>query len=141
MNIMTSKILGGIGALLIFLVVLPQVSVFGVLPLVGLILILVSLWGMAGYYKEAGVFNNALYSGIIAIAGVVATVAAALFAALGFINAIFPNWNGDWTTLTNINPADINPTVIMNNIGSFSSSCPDCCGNPFRDLRLSRLLR
>ncbi len=119
MNVMTSKILGGIGALLVFLVVVPQISVFGIVPLVGLILILIALWGLAGNYKESGIFNNALYSIIIAIVGVIATLAAAVVAAVGFINAVFPNWNGDWTSLTNLNPADINPSVVLSNIGSF----------------------
>ena len=65
MTLESSKNLGGVGALLIFitlpLLFLPRVGGFAlILPLIGTILLLVALKGFADYYREAGIFNNAL---------------------------------------------------------------------------------
>ncbi len=95
MDISTAKSLGGIGALLMFVGVLPYIGTYGIIPLVGLILLLVGAKGLADHYTEAGIFNNALYGVVIAIAGVVIAVALAFFA---FVNA----FNDLGLTLTNI---------------------------------------
>ena len=86
MTLETSKNLGGIGALLIFLGpllgLIPRVGGWtGVLSLIGGILVLIALKGFADYYKEAGIFSNALYAIIIVIIGAVVT-AALVFIAL-----------------------------------------------------------
>jgi uncharacterized membrane protein len=72
-----SRNLGGVGAILLLVGTLPYVSSysFGILVLVGLILILIGLNGLANVYRERGIFNNSLY-GVIAgiVGGVVAAV-------------------------------------------------------------------
>jgi uncharacterized membrane protein len=122
MTLETSKTLGGVGAILMFIGIIPYISYFGVIELIGLILVFVALYNLAGYYSERGIFNNALYgllAGIVGgvIAGVV-VVYAVLTSLTDFLYQIFPTWNGDWATLSgltpdtsNINPADILPFV------------------------------
>jgi uncharacterized membrane protein len=102
LNFETSKILGGVGAILIFVsVLLSYASVFsGVLSLVGLILVLIALKGFADYYNEAGIFNNALYGVITIIVGAMVTVALVFIAAVDLISELglsFANI-GDWST-------------------------------------------
>jgi uncharacterized membrane protein len=106
MDLDTSKNLGGIGALLL---VISGVGIFGtayvgVLGLIGIILVLIALKGTSDYYKEAGIFNNALYSIIIAIIGGVAFVGSIIASILYFVSSL-PSWaqtyidNGDWNGL------------------------------------------
>jgi uncharacterized membrane protein len=102
MNFETSKNLAGIGAILLFVGILPYVNTYFVLPLAGLILLLIGLKGLSEYYNEAGIFNNALYGTIAAIVGIVIVGAIAIVALLGLFNVIYPSWNGDWTTLSSI---------------------------------------
>lgn len=52
MQIETSKTLGGVGAILMFLGVIPFISYYGIIELVGLILVMVSLYNLASYYTE-----------------------------------------------------------------------------------------
>ena len=112
MNFDTSKNLGGVGAILIFVsVLLSYASAFsGVVSLVGLILVLIAFKGFADYYNEAGIFNNALYGVITAIVGGIATVAVVFIAAVDFVSELglsFANvadWSAelaamDWTTV------------------------------------------
>jgi uncharacterized membrane protein len=108
MSLETSKILGGIGAILMFIGVIPVVSSYGVIELIGLILVMVALYNLASYYAEGGIFNNALYGLIAGIVGVVAAVGVVFIAVLtsltNFIETIFPGWNGDWTALSGLTP-------------------------------------
>lgn len=60
MTFESSKTLGGIGALLMFIGVFPYINYFGIIPLIGAILVLVALHGFARIYKESGIFDNAL---------------------------------------------------------------------------------
>jgi uncharacterized membrane protein len=67
MELESSKNLGGVGALLIFigplLTALPGIGGYtGLLSLVGAILVLIAFKGFADYYRESGIFNNALYA-------------------------------------------------------------------------------
>ncbi len=116
MNFETSKYLGGVGALLMFIGVIPFISFYGILELVGAILVIVAMKGFADYYNEAGIFNNTLYAIIMAIVGAVAFVAIALVAFVDFFTTLGINlgisnindWatqisNIDWTTATNMN--------------------------------------
>ena len=121
MSIETSKILGGVGALLMFIGIIPYINYFGVIELVGLILVMVALYNLASHYKEGGIFNNALYGLIMGIVGVVIAVAVVFITVLSsltdFLYAIFPNWNGDWTTLSSLSPNLSN--ITLDNIMPF----------------------
>jgi len=108
MQIETSKMLGAVGALLMFIGIIPYINYFGVIELVGLILVMVALNSLAGHYKEGGIFNNALYGLIIAIVGGVVSIATIVIIVLSaltdFLYALFPDWNGDWTALSGLTP-------------------------------------
>jgi len=108
MLIETSKILGGVGALLMFIGIIPHINYFGVIELVGLILIMTALYNLALYYKERDIFNNALYGLIIGIVGGVISIAVVIITVLtsltDFLYAVFPDWNGDWTALSGLTP-------------------------------------
>ena len=108
MLIETSKILGGIGALLMFIGIIPYINYFGVIELVGLILVMVALYNLGSYYKEGGIFNNALYGLIMGIVGGVISIAVVVITVLSsltdFLYTIFPDWNGDWNALSGLTP-------------------------------------
>ncbi len=116
MNIETSKNLGGIGAILLFIGVLPWIAPYGwILSLVGLILALIGFKGFADYYHEGGLFNNALYAVIAGIVGVVAVVAVAIVGLAGFLTAIGINI-ADWTNAaawTAIDPTALSLNIVM----------------------------
>jgi uncharacterized membrane protein len=85
MTLQSSKTLGGIGALL--MVISPfLISGFTLLVgLIGLILVLIAMKGLADHYMDAGIFNNSLYGVIISIIGVVIFLAALFVTALSFL--------------------------------------------------------
>lgn len=121
MNFETSKNLGGVGAILMFIgFIMPFLQAFGsVLSLIGLILVLVGLKGLADYYNEAGIFNNFLYGSIAGVVGVVIAGITAVFAVLtslsSFIQGLYPGWSGDWTTIPS-SPPDVSmldPSALM----------------------------
>ena len=116
MNIESNKTLGGIGALLMFIGILPYVNYFGIIELIGAIMVLVALHGFAGYYKEQGIFNNALYGIIAGIVGVVLAIAIGLAIILpsikDFILKIYPSWNGDWSTISSLSGTTPNTANI-----------------------------
>lgn len=120
MSIETSKILGGIGALLMFLGILPYINFFGVIVIIGLILVMIALYNLGSYYKEGGIFNNALYGVIMGIVGGGISVAVAIVTVLtsltDFLYDIFPDWNGEWTALSGLTPDPSN--FSMGNIGT-----------------------
>jgi uncharacterized membrane protein len=89
MTIETTKNLGGVGAILLFIGVIPWTWPYGwLLALVGLILAMISFKGLADYYKEAGVFNNALYAVILGIVGVVVFIGIFFIAAVGLLTEL-----------------------------------------------------
>ena len=108
MSIETSKILGGVGALLMFIGIMPYINYFGAIELVGLILVMVALYNLASYYREGGIFNSALYGLIMGIVGGVISIAALVITVLtsltDFLHTIFPDWNGDWRALSGLTP-------------------------------------
>lgn len=108
MVIGTSRILGGVGALLMFIGILPYVNYFGVIELIGLILVMVALYDLGSHYREGGIFNNALYGLIIGIVGGVVSIAIVIITVLSsltdFLYTLFPDWNGDWTALSGLTP-------------------------------------
>ncbi len=115
----TSKTLGGVGAILMFIGIIPVLNTYGVIELVGIILVMVALYNLGGYYAERGIFNNALYGLIAGIVGGVIAVAAVFLTVLSsltdFLYSIYPNWNGDWSTLSNLTPdlANLSVDAIM----------------------------
>jgi uncharacterized membrane protein len=115
MTIETSKILGGVGALLMFVGIIPVLNSYGVIELIGLILVMVALYNLGSYYTERGIFNNAFYGliagivgGVIAVGTVILTVLTAL---TDFIYTIYPSWNGDWSALSGLTPDPTNLTL------------------------------
>jgi uncharacterized membrane protein len=108
MQIETSKILGGVGALLMFIGILPYINYFGAIEIIGLILVMVALYNLASHYREGGIFNNALYGLIIGIVGSVISIVVVIIAVLtsltDFLYELFPDWNGDWATLSGLTP-------------------------------------
>jgi uncharacterized membrane protein len=108
MSIETGKILGGVGALLMFIGIIPYINYFGVIELVGLILVMIAMNNLASHYGERGIFNNALYGLIVGIAGGVISIAVAIIVILtslkDFLYTLFPDWNGDWTALSGLTP-------------------------------------
>jgi len=121
MSIETSKILGGVGALLMFIGIIPYINYFGAIELVGLILVMVALYNLASHYRESGIFNNALYGLIIGIIGGVISIAAVIIVVLpsltDFLYTIFPDWNGDWMALSGLTPDTSN--LSLDNIMPF----------------------
>jgi uncharacterized membrane protein len=88
------KNIGGVGALLLFITILPYVNVinfFGVLSLIGIILLLIAAKGLANFYNEGGIFNNALYGTVLSIVGVVAFVGILFYSLLSLFSG--------WTTI------------------------------------------
>ena len=116
MTFESSKTLGGIGALLMFIGVFPYISYFGIIPLIGVILVLVALHGFARIYKESGIFDNALYGIIAGIVGVVLSIAIGIAIVLpnikDFLLKLFPSWNGDWSTITSLSGMTPNTSNI-----------------------------
>lgn len=108
MSLEIGKILGGVGALLMFIGVFPYINYFGIIEFVGLVLVMVALYNLASHYKEEGIFNNALYGLITGIVGVVISIVLIIIVVLNsltdFLYALYPDWNGDWTTLSGLTP-------------------------------------
>jgi uncharacterized membrane protein len=101
MTFESSKNLSAIGALLMVIGFLGAVIPYaGILSLLGLILLLIGLKGLSSYYQEDGIFNNAFYSIITAIVGVVIAVATLIVTALSALATIGIDLNdiSDWTT-------------------------------------------
>jgi uncharacterized membrane protein len=106
----SSKILGGIGAILLFIGVITFFAqpFLAILGLIGIILVLVAMHDLANYYKESGIFNNALYGFIAGIVGIVVTGITFVYlffytsVLTDFLYKIYPGWNGDLSTLSGL---------------------------------------
>jgi uncharacterized membrane protein len=107
-SLSNAKILGGIGSLLSLIgVFIP--STFGILSLIGFILVFIAVKMIADATKESGIFNNFLFSFILCIIAIVA----ALF--IGFITLSSVGGLQFFMDLQNLamsNPTD--PMVIWN---------------------------
>ena len=106
-----------------FIGIIPVISSYAIIELIGLILVMVALYNLASYYTERGIFNNALY-GLIAgiVGGVIAAVVvfvSVITSLTDFLYQIFPTWNGDWTALSGLTPdvSNLNPTDILPFVG------------------------
>jgi uncharacterized membrane protein len=120
MDFQTYKMLGGIGALLLLLgcVAFFSPAAGGLLGLIGLILILVALNGFSDHYKERGIFNNALYSIILLIVGIVITIGITIFVALNFLASLGLDL-ADWQSFQTVDWAGLmTPDKIMELAGN-----------------------
>jgi uncharacterized membrane protein len=108
LDLESSKNLGGIGAILLLVGTLPVLSSysFGVLALVGIVIILVALNSLANIYKERGIFNNSLYGLIVGIVGAVIAVVVIVVAVLSnlktLLEQVYPSWNGQWSSISSL---------------------------------------
>ena len=120
MNLESSKTLGGYrGAIL---VLVGAVAFFfdtflTAIALIGLILIVVAMKGLADYYKENGIFTGTLLGFIVEIVGGVVTAALAIYIVFftsiftDFVHQIYPGLNGDWSSLANMTPTIDTSTI------------------------------
>ena len=119
MTLESSKNLGGIGALLMVIGCLGFLGAYtGILSLIGLILVLISLNGLANHYGERGIFNYALYGILTAIAGGVVTVAIAFVALLGFLADIGISL-ADLADVTALSRIDWSALISLESVWSF----------------------
>jgi len=118
MSFESNKTLGGIGAILILIGSIVTSYTFGVLTLIGVILVFIALNGLANYYKERGIFTNAIYSLVAGIVGVVAAASAALYIVFdttiltNLLRNIYPTWNGSWSTISSLRGTTPNTSNI-----------------------------
>ena len=125
MTFESSKNLSAVGSLLI---VIGAVSGFatsfsGILSLVGIILLLIGLKGLAEHYKEEGIFKNALYSVITAVVGcvvgigIIATTAVAALADIGIEWANIEDWGNIGTDVGTVF-TDLDFSAIVTLLGA-----------------------
>ena len=125
MTFESSKNLSAVGALLLVIgAVLGFVWSFsGIVSLIGIILLLIGLKGLANFYKEDGIFNNALYSIIIGIVGcvvgvgVVAVSAVSALADIGIDWANIEDWANVGTDVANV-VTDFDFSAIVTLLGA-----------------------
>ncbi len=127
MTFESSKNFSAVGALLIVIgVILGFVWSFsGIVSLIGIILLLIGLKGLANFYKEEGIFNNALYSIIIAIVGCVVGIGVIVITAVSALADILPgidltnieDWGNVGTDVTTLF-ADIDFSSIFGLLGA-----------------------
>jgi uncharacterized membrane protein len=122
MTLESSKTLGGIGAILMFVGVLPTINYIGIIEIVGLIIVLFALRNLANFYSEGGIFRHAIYGVAVAVVGAfivgVLAFAVVLSNIKDLVTQLYPGWNGDWSTLqgmtantTNFDPTNIFPLI------------------------------
>lgn len=122
MTLESSKNMGGIGALLMVIGVLPILGAYtSILSLIGFILVLIALNGLANYYSERGIFNYALYGILTAIAGGVITVAIVFVSLLDFLSDIGISL-ANLTDATAISRIDWQSIVTLDTVWPFLAS-------------------
>jgi uncharacterized membrane protein len=103
MTLESSKNLSAVGSLLIVIGAAAGfvVSFSGIVSLIGIIMLLIGLKGLANYYKEEGIFNNALYSIIIAIVGCVVSIGIIAASAVTALADLGIDWANieDWANI------------------------------------------
>ncbi len=116
MTIETSKYLGGIGAILMLVGLFPYISFYGIVELVGIILIMAALYGFAGFFKDRGIFNYALYGILIAIIGIIIAAVLAVIIVLPnitpFITTLYPSWDGQLSSIPSLSSMTPNTNAI-----------------------------
>lgn len=124
MNLETCKYLGGVGAILLIIGSLAGIGYgfAGLLDLVGLILVLIALGGLAGQYKESGIFNNVIYGIVSVIIGAVVFGLLIFFVLVNFLTSLpgysSVNWsdpNSISNFFTNLvsNPSNYNSLLTV----------------------------
>jgi uncharacterized membrane protein len=124
MTLESDKTLGGVGALLVVIGFLGFFAngYVAILALVGIIITLIGLKGMADHYNEAGIFNNALYGLITLIIGGVAFIATLVIVIIMAISSLDIDWANpaaiqtyftDFTNIWNIIGAAIGALVVL----------------------------
>ena len=123
MTLESNKYLGGIGALLMFLGIFPYIDTFGIVEIIGAIMILVALHGLANIFSERGIFSNAIYGIITGIVGAIVAAGIAIAIVLPnlstFLMKIYPSWNGSWSSISSLSGMTPNTSNI-----SFSDIAP-----------------
>ncbi len=119
MTLETSKNIGGVGAILMFIGVLPLFAYTWIISLIGLIMVLVAVKGISDNYSEGRIFNNAMYAFIAVIAGVVVVVAIAFLALVSFFTALGLDLASvqDWNTLAAIDWTTVGFNVVWQFVG------------------------
>jgi len=125
MTFESSKNLSAVGSLLIVIGAASgfATSFSGILSLVGIILLLIGLKGLAEHYKEEGIFKNALYSIITAVVGcvvgigIIATTAVAALADIGIEWANIEDWGNIGTDVGTVF-ADFDFSAIATLLGA-----------------------
>ena len=122
MNFENSKVLGGVGGILMFIGIMVIPYTFGLLELIGAILVLIAAKGFSDYYREAGIFNDTLYAIIMTVVGIVAFAVIAFLALIDFtsnlgISFVASNAS-DWASqLSSINLANVSMSVLTKFLG------------------------
>ena len=119
MSFESGKNMAGVGAILIFAssIVGSYAIPFagGALGIIGLIIMLVGINNLAGYYREPGIFNNMLYAALTEVVGAVVAIVVAIGLVLNsltsFLYKIFPGWDGNWMSLSGMTPVTTNLTL------------------------------
>ena len=129
MTLESSKTLGGVGAILILVGSLITSYTYSVVTLAGAIILLIALNGLANYYKERGIFSNAIYGFVAGIVGIVWAVAVLLYIVFdttiltSFLQKLYPSWNGSWSTISSLsgltpNTSNITPGDVGSILGA-----------------------
>jgi uncharacterized membrane protein len=106
MNLQISKIIGCSGALLILLSIFTFTILFGFAVLIGSILVLISLYSLAKFYKDKEIFNSALYGALSTVIGIIISIIIIVVTPIWStlkdnIYIYIPDWNGNWINLLN----------------------------------------
>ena len=119
MALESGKTFGGIGALMMFIGVFPLISYYGIIEIIGAILIVVALHNLGSYYKESSILTNAIYGVAVGAVGTVIAAFAVFYTVLTsmteFLQQMYPGWSGDWSTLQNMtpDPSNLDPSAIL----------------------------
>ena len=100
----SSKSLAGIGAILLIFSFIPVVGI------IGIILLLIGMKGIADYYKEPSIYQNALWGVIFGIIGIIATTVLIFGSIIG----------GIFTSLT------LGPAAIIGSLIFYCAISSDC---------------
>jgi uncharacterized membrane protein len=96
-----------------------QTLFLGIIETIGGILVIISLYGFANFYKNKSIFTNALFAGIAATIGIIIvniiTVVKLLALEKELLYQIYPDYNGDISTIQNLTPdlSNIDISTIM----------------------------
>jgi uncharacterized membrane protein len=120
MELQSTKTLGGIGALL--MVISPFLAVYSaVLGLVGLILVLIAMKSLADYYKENGIFNNALYGVLSTIVGAIVFAVVIFMTLVSFFRDFGYDLDTAWTDPTAISQFQFADSAMFDSIMSHAA--------------------